>query len=217
MSVLHIPILVANFKDLTYGDFTLKLEQLANILEPHPAFNNYPEWVSGPLQFRQHAEAMRVAGSAAEQDETKEAEREAARAKGEKAVYFTAQYLVMFADHHQDPTMLQTVGMDLKAKSGSRDNKKALPLKPTKFIVTVMKNMLVYVIVNHGFEKGGIEVQIAEAEPTKESSWRTLDHYYSCRFEIRGLESVKRYYIRVRFKNAAGAGPWSDVETFVVD
>ena len=217
MSAPHIPILEANFKDLSYGDFTLKLQQLANILEPHPAFRDHPDWVSGPLQLRQHAEAMRVAGSAAEQDETKEAEREEARAKGEKAVYFMAQYIVMFADHHQDPTMLQNAGMDLKAKSGSRDTKKALPLKPTKFTATAGKNGVVDVVVNHGFEKGGVEFQVAEDEPAKEASWRTHDHYYSCRFAVRGLESVKRYYIRVRFKNAAGAGPWSDIEIVVVN
>lgn len=217
MVVPHIPLLDVNYKDLSYGDFILKLEQLANTLEPHPAFKDAPPWVSGPIQFRQHAEAMRVAGSAAEQDEAKEAKQEAARANGQKAIHFSAQYLVMFADHHQAPDMLQNVGMDQKTKGGSRDIKKSLPFKPTKFAVTAGKNGVVHVLVNHGFEKGGVEVQICEGDPTREGSWRTHDHYYSCRFEIMGLESVKKYYLRVRFKNAAGAGPWSDVETVVVN
>lgn len=217
MVIPYIPTLDVNYKDLSNGDFILKLEQLANTLDPHPAFKDPPPWVSGPIQFRQYAQAMRVAASAAEQDEATAAEQEAARANAQKALYFSAQFLVMFADHHQAPDMLQIVGVAQKTRGGSRDMKKSLPSKPTKFSATAEKSGVVLVLVNHGFEKGGIEVQICAGDPTTEASWRTYDHYYACRFEIKGLESVKKYYLRVRFKNAAGAGPWSDVETVVVN
>ena len=216
MTIPFIPTLDVNFKDLSYGDFILKLEQLAKSMDPHPAFRDAPVWVTGPLQLRQYAEAMRAAGSAAEQDEVTAAEQEAARANAQKALYFWAQFMVMFADHHQAPDMLQIAGVDQKTRGGSRDNKKSLPSKPTKFTATAGKDGVVHVLVNHGFEKGGVEVQICEGDPSQEGSWRTYDHYYSCKFDIKGLDSVKKYYLRVRFKNSAGAGPWSDVETVVV-
>ena len=72
------------------------------------------------------------------------------------------------------------------------------------------------VSVSNRPNKGSVEVQVNEVSPASEESWRRLGNYYECRFTARGLDSVKKYYVRVRFDSSAGSGPWSEVIPVVV-
>ena len=207
-----------NFKELSDGDFILKLKSLGILFDVHPAYQtSVPVWVPGGGHFRRHADNLEQAVAAAATDKSKDEERIGIREQGAKAINFASSYVAMYAAHHQDPGALLNLGLELKHKTYNRDASKKLPLKPTKFSAKDdegVGNMVAF--VNNGFGKGSVQLQITDQEPQDEASWRTVGHFYKCRMEVKGLEPVKRYYLRARFRNAAGNGPWSDVISLVV-
>ena len=206
-----------NFKFLSDGDFILKLNSLADVCDGHPAYKGgVPECIPGGPQFRECAEQLTHAVAAAERDKAKEGEKVAVRAKGERKITHAAQFLVMYSYHNDDPTLLHNVGLELKHKAHSSGSK-ALPKKPSKFRVTNGKvSGGIVALSNNGFGKGSIELQITDGDPTDEARWRTLDFFYGCKMEVNGLEPVKKYHFRSRFRNAAGYGPWSEIVVLVV-
>lgn len=211
--------LETNLKDLSHGDYALKLKYLANLFDNHRAYQgtNLPPWIHGGQHLREHADLIIEAIEAAEQDKSKEEEILAAREKSDRSLNFAVQYVTMYSDHHNDPTCLGGLGLEYKHKIYNKE--KRLPEQPTKLIAKNEEGAGdVVLFTNNGFgQKGSIEVQINDGDPADEASWRTWDHYFNCKIEIKGLEQVKKYYFRVRFKNSAGYGPWSKVVALVVN
>lgn len=210
--------LETNLRSLSDGDFLLKLRYVAGVFDSHPAYQTgLPEWIHGAQQLRQHADLMNEAIEVATKDKSKEAEIAAAREKCARSLNFAVQYVTMFADHKNDLSLLENLGLEFKHKNYTKERK--LPEKPIKLIVKNEEGVGdIIIFTNSGFGlKGGVEVQINDGNPAEESSWRTYDYYFSCRIEIKGLEPVKKYYFRVRFKNGAGYGPWSEPVSLVVN
>lgn len=210
--------LETNLKWLSDGDFVLKLRYVAGVFDSHPAYQiGLPAWIHGAQQLREHADLMNEAIEAANRDKSKEVEIAAAREKCARSLNFAVQYVTMFADHQKDPKLLENLGLEFKHKIYAKEKK--LPEMPTKLVVRNEKGVGdIVIFTNSGFgQKGGTEVQINERNPADEVSWKTYDHYFKCKIEIKGLEPVKKYYFRVRFKNGAGYGPWSEVVSLVVN
>jgi hypothetical protein len=210
--------LETNLKNLTDGDFLLKLRYVAGVFDSHPAYQiGLPEWIYGAQQLREHADLMNQAIEAATKDKSKEAEIAVARDKCARSLHYAVQYVAMFANHRNDPSLLENLGLEFKHKIYAKEKK--LPEMPTKLVAKNEEGAGdVLVITNNGIgQKGSIELQINDKEPADESSWKTLDTYFNCRMEIKALEPIRKYYFRVRFRNAVGYGPWSKVVGLVVN
>lgn len=210
--------LQTGFKTDTDGDLIVRLRHMAVIFDGLDAYKTeIPPWIPGGKQFREHADRLEEVVNLPGSDKTKEEERIAVRERSVRTVNLAVQYVTMYSEHHNDPTLLEKLGLEVKQRNYSRDRK--LPGKVEKFIVKDDSENTGAIVIhlNNGFgTKGSAELQITEGDPTDEASWRTVDHYFTCKIVVKGLEPVKRYHLRARFKNPAGSGPWSDVANVVV-
>lgn len=210
--------LQTGFKDDTDGDVIIRLRHLAVIFDGLDAYKTeLPPWIPGGKQFREHADKLEEVVNLPGSDKAKEEERIAVREKSVRTVNLAVQYVTMYSEHHNDPSLLENLGLEVKHRNYSRD-----PRLPEKVERLIVKDDLenpgaIMVQVNNGFgKKGSLEFQITDGDPANEASWRTVDHYFTCKFDVKGLEPVKRYHVRARFKTAAGNGAWSDVANIVV-
>lgn len=210
--------LETDLKFLSHGDFVVRLKNFAVTLEGHPALQNAPPCVPGPLHFRDYADRLTIAiAAAANGDKQKEKEREALREEAQRSLTFTGQFIVMFSTYSKDPTMLQTSGLELKQRTHSRAPLNSLPRQATKFTATNGEAPGTAILtVNKEPHMGSVELQATSADPNIEAEWYTLVKSYTCRTEAKGLDSVKRYYFRARFENALGVGPWSHIVSLIV-
>ncbi len=211
-------ILQTSFKDDTDGDLIVRVRHMANILDNLDAYKTeLPPWIPGGKQFREHADRLEEVVNLPGSVKTKEEERIAVREETVKTVNFAVQYITMYSTHINDPSLLENLGLEVKHKTYSRNRK--LPGKVEKLIAKddAEKSGAIVIQVNNGIgKKGSVELQITEGDPTDEASWRIVDYYFTCKFHVEGLEPVRRYHLRARFKNSEGNGPWSDVATVVV-
>lgn len=53
---------------------------------------------------------------------------------------YTTQYIVMFADHHNDSTMLSTLGVDLKTRHNTKTRRHTPPPSPSHLIVRICRS-----------------------------------------------------------------------------
>ncbi|HBG06744.1 MAG: hypothetical protein A2075_14615 [Geobacteraceae bacterium GWC2_58_44] len=212
-------ILDTNFSGLSTGDFILLMHIFADKIAVHPSFTGpCPEYVSGSEKLMHLAEQLFVLDrAAAGHDKDKMAEKKALRAESEQRLTFNANHLVMLSQHRKEPELLLNAGYELKHKSYSRSTSIPLPGVPTKF--TVKNGSVpgtVIATVNRPQNFRSVELQYTEADPLAEASWRSMEIFYQCRMERKGLDSVKKYHFRARYQNAAGTGPWSAIVTLVV-
>jgi len=204
----------SHLKDLSDGDLALQLEMSGDILEDHQAYKgkDLPPWIVGAAHLRGHAVELKHASAAAKQEENKVSPRlVAAREKGIQGLMFAYQYVVMFAAHANDPTLLDNIGLETRHRSYARGALRK-PEKPVKFMVKHTDSSgSIYAFVNSWEGKGSVELQICEGDPADEASWRTLNIFHSCRMRASGLEPAKRCYFRARILNNAGKSPWSEI------
>ena len=208
-----------HLKDLSDGDLALQLEMMADVLDDHEAYRdqNLPPCITGPPHLREHAAELKHAAAAAKQDESKDPGRlAAARENGIQGINFAAQYVVMFSVHAKNPALLDSLGLETRHRSYTKEAVKK-PGDVTKFIVKhtgVTGSISAY--VNNWEGKGSVELQICEGNPADEASWRTLNIFHSCRMRVNGLEPAKRCYFRARLRNDLGNGPWSEVVELII-
>ena len=209
----------SHLKDLSDGDLALQLEMSADIFEDHQAYKgkDLPPWILGAADLRGHAVELKHASAAAKQEENKVSPRlVAAREKGIQGLMFAYQYVVMFAAHANDPTLLDNIGLETRHRSYARGALRK-PEKPVKFMVKHTDSSgSIYAFVNSWEGKGSVELQICEGDPADEASWRTLNIFHSCRMRASGLEPAKRCYFRARILNNAGKSPWSEVVELII-
>ena len=207
-----------DFSDRSDGDLILTFRDFAVRCERHPAFRNgYPECVPGPPRYVNFAESLTQLVMTGPQDKNTEQQKLAIREMGARCMTFTAQYVVMFSHHHNDPSLLNDLGLELVRRATYKKERQAPPA-PSKFQVKDLPEEpgAISVSVSNRPSKGSIEVQVNEVSPTSDESWRRLGNYYECRFTARGLGSVKKYWVRARFDTSSGPGPWSEVIAVVV-
>lgn len=214
-------MLDTNFGGLSTGAFILRMKAVADTIENHPYFaGDCPEYVSKSDKLRQLIELLAVADRHAAEDGGKKqkAQKKAVRAESEQRLTFNAHHLTMLALHRKEPEMMLNAGYELKQKNSYHRNiNLGVPEKPERFSV---KNGPVsgtaIATISRPQVLGSILVQITEADPLVESSWRDLEKFYTCRMEMKGLDPVKKCHFRARYENAGGIGPWSSVVTLVV-
>ena len=206
-----------DLSNMSDGDVILAFKDFASHCERHPAFKSgFPSCVPGPPLYYDLAESMTQIVMGGPQDKIAEQQKQEIRYRGARSMTFTSQYIVMFADHHNAPSMVNELGLELVRRPAYKKGRQIPPM-PSKFQVKDAEEPgAIHISVSNRPSKGSVEVQVNEVSPSSQESWRRLGNYYECRFISRGLDSVKRYYVRVRFETSAGPGPWSEVLTIVV-
>lgn len=206
-----------NFTGLSHGDVIFALLDFADRCERHPAFlDGAPACVPGPPLYRELAHDLSATVSAGIIDQGSLAEIARLRNKGQRCMTLTGNYIVIFSDHHNDPGMLHSLGLKLKKRVYRKPTQPPLPVVKKYSVTDLAEPGTVLVKVPNRPRNGSIQVQVSEGGPLEEGSWRRIGNFYTCRFEVKGLDPVKRYHFRIRFESAAGTGPWSQVLTVVV-
>ncbi|HBA87808.1 MAG TPA: hypothetical protein DCZ75_07390 [Geobacter sp.] len=207
----------SSLKKLSDGDLIQQTFSFAERIKNHDAFQNLQEHVPGYDRFTNLGVALQKTSEAARYgDRLLEAEKERIREEIIRCFIFACQHAVMVATHRNAPSMLE-IGIEQKQRAYSRSVTHSLPAMPQKLILK-KGNRPGMVVATVGKESGvgSIELQFTD-NPGDESSWKSLERYYNCRMEVSGLDSVKRYYFRVRYHNSVGSGPWSAVVSIVVE
>lgn len=212
---MPVPKFDINFLLLTDGDLIQKTISFADRVRGHPAFQDIQEHVPGYDRLMDLAgKLQRVSYAAQFKDTRAVAERDKIREEIITSFTFAGQHAVMVATHRNDPSLLD-IGLEQKQRAYSKPNLK-LPRQARK---VTAKNIAppgtIVIYVSKCPEMKSIEVQITD-DPSNEDSWRNLEMSYNCRIIESGLDLVKRYYIRARFHNSVGYGPWSKVIDIVV-
>jgi len=183
----------------------------ATLQEAHPFHSvNWPDWVPGASNFRQHAAVLSSTGKAAEnKDRGKVKERDQEHADTLLSISLNANYIVMRSIHEKDESLLHNVGYVLKNKTkksnGTSISNTPLALKiktgPDPGSVTVR------------FEKdmaaGSYQLQICKGEPVGEESWGDQAYYKGRRVTVSNLDRASWYYFRVRSHGNNTTSPWS--------
>lgn len=118
----------------------------------------------------------------------------------------------------KDPTVYIRASMDKLMSPGSTPAQRQQRISPKNFDV---KNGAE---VGQAYAKAGgasyyrsYEVYYSLGDPSNESNWQYLAVYATAsKMELKGLESGKMYWFRVRGVARNGPGPWSDPKGLVV-
>jgi len=214
---MHVEQFYIDVSDLSDGDLILKFRDFGRRCGEHLAFKeDAPACVPGPAHYMELADDMTLVLEGGLDGKQKEADALAIREKGVRFMTFSTQYIVMFSHHHNDPTMLTTLGMELKSRTHKKAPQSAVPPRPELSVKDDSESGTVSVTVNNRPRKGSIELQVTEGSPYDEASYRRVGNFYECRFKAKGLEPVKKCHFRCRFDAPAGPGPWSEIVTVVV-
>lgn len=210
---------VIDLNKFSDGDLILFFRSFSECCQEHLAFRDgAPACVPGPSHYLELADSLTRAVTAGLQDKQNEEERQAIRDKAVRSITFTTQYIVMFSDHHNDPSLLSDLGgVELQRRKRDKKAHQTLPPMPSRIqLKDLPEPGAIHISVSNRPNKGSVEVQVNEVSPTDEASWKRLGNFYACRFPAKGLDSVKKYYVRVRFDTTIGPGPWSEIQTIVV-
>lgn len=212
------PFDFTGLRDLSDGDLALCGETLADHLEEHPAYKGQDVviCIPGPVVLREHSQQVKQASNAARQDPSKEPLRLAARDRMIQSIKFSCQYVVMYATHTNDPSLLDGIPVNRTHKA-PRTTTVKLPKKFDKFRVSHGdKSGAVKAYVNSWEGKGSVDTQVSYGDPASEESWQALKMSHYCHFAVEGLEPARRAYFRARLMNDAGIGPWSEVVELII-
>ncbi|MBU5611680.1 hypothetical protein [Geomonas azotofigens] len=189
----------------------------AGRIRGHAAFQDVPEHVPVADTFESLADVLGQKSNAAKYgDKLMAEERDKAREEIFTKLTFACQHSVMVATHRKDPTLMD-VGFDLSHRVyTTKPATASLPGQPSKVELKFgpKGSGIFYVLVNRVPGMGSVEVQYTDS-PNDESSWTSAERSYKCKIELK-LDLVKRYYIRARYHNNAGYGPWSSVVDIVL-
>ncbi|GFO53992.1 hypothetical protein GMSM_09990 [Geomonas sp. Red276] len=216
-------VIDTNFRKQTYPEYYTTLNQLADALENHEAYNDgRPDFVPGSDRLRQHVAAMKEVGVGADRgDSLLKEKRQALREESEIDVDACVSYLRILAMGKRDPTMLHTFSLPIKGNQPKSVRKAGSPQQiEIRIAVKHMKKVSGGIVIEgkHIRNGGPYLLQLCKGEPTSEESWfNPGGHYQSCKkIELRDLEPANRYYIRLRTDGPGGPGPWSQPVSIIV-
>lgn len=174
-------------------------------------FKDHPEWVAGPLRFRQHASALSQKEEAAKYKDTQAMkERDLERMATLESINNNACYVIMWARHQNDETILHHVGHEVKEKTKRVHAPASVSAQPLK--VTVKRGDQpgsVVLSVERDPGAGIYQVQLCKGVPTGEDSWQNLGNFRKVRIFISDLERAGWYYFRIRSIGDNETSPWS--------
>lgn len=201
---------------LSDGDLMQETHSFAETIRGHEAFKNLQEHVPGADRFDTLEGKLGTASEAAKHgDKRKGEERDNIREEIIRSFTFACQHAVMVATYRNDPSLMD-IGLELKHRSYAKPATATPPGQPTKVNLSSgpKGSGIAFVTVNKIAGMKSVEVQYTE-NPNDESSWLSAERSYTCKIQLK-LDLVKRYYVRVRFHNSAGYGPWSAVVDIVL-
>ncbi|TGU74807.1 hypothetical protein E4633_04925 [Geomonas terrae] len=202
---------------LSDGDLMQEARTFGGRLRGHAAFQNVGPHVPVGDTFDTLADALGEKSNAAKGGGKRMVEdRDKARENIFTAFTFAGQHSVMVATHENNPSLMD-IGYELRHRTyTSKPATTILPGQPGKVDLKPgpKGSGIFYVVVNKCQGMGSLEVQYTD-NPNDESSWKSAERSYRCKVELKG-ELVKRYYIRTRYHNNAGYGPWSAVVDIVL-
>ncbi|MBJ6752711.1 hypothetical protein [Geomonas anaerohicana] len=208
---------LSSLTKLSDGDLIHEVRTFAGRIRGHAAFQDVGKHVPVAETFDSLADLLGQKSNAAKHgDKLMAEERDNTREEIFMKVTFACQHSVMFATYHKDPSLMD-VGYDLSHRVyTTKPATASVPGQPTKVELKPgpKGSGIYYVLVNKVAGMGSLEVQFTET-PNDESSWKSAERAYKCKVEMKG-DLVKRYYIRARYHNSAGYGPWSSVVDIVL-
>ncbi|MBJ6802722.1 fibronectin type III domain-containing protein [Geomonas propionica] len=201
-----------HFADMNHHQLIGWLLDAATKQEQHPYHStNTPDWVAGPVRFREHAAALSQKEEAAKyKDILAMKERDLERTAILESIHFNASYIIMRARHENDESLLQNVGHELKEKTKrthASTSVTRLPLKVTAKRGDQPGSMVLTIERDPG--AGVYEVQYCKGAPTSEQSWQPLGNFKKVRIFVPDLERSGWYYFRVRSHGDNETSPWS--------
>jgi hypothetical protein len=210
--------LIITFSPLSGPDFLTKAGTIVAALRGNPDFPEpwppqVPTFAQLETAYNGYRDAMHAA---ANRDRIKIAERDSAREVLTGILRNIAGYLEVLAQG--DTKKLVGTGYDLRKDITRGTGVGPLPA-PTEFRVKrseISGKLLVHAAGVAG--AASYEVDLAEGDPTAETSWRDAGTFAACsHIEIPGLTPGKIYWVRLRAIGSSGPGPWTDsVSTMVV-
>jgi hypothetical protein len=135
-----------------------------------------------------------------------------------KALRFNARQVTTVSQHHNDPTLLYDAGYDFKPQPAAKGKVNLVDLLPElEAKLGPVEGSIILIFKNRPTPKAIIEAQIS-CTPDDEQSWRSHGEgtYNSSRAELRGLEPVKKTYIRARYHENGAVGRWSAPISIIV-
>lgn len=215
---MSLDLLDTNLSGPSNGDFILR-RTIADKLEVHLGFREFPEHVPGPARLRELTEQFKKAVDAAANHELQMvAEKKAIRAETEQAQSITAYHVVMVSIYKKDPNVLLNTGWELKRRTAWGKNASSGNLAaPSTFKVkhgTVSGTVIA--TVNRAQGTASTELQMTEGDPSVESLWSSLGRFSQRRIKAKSLELTKRIHFRARFHRAGAVGPWSPIVSLII-
>jgi len=207
---------ITRLAGLSDGDLIQEARSFAETIRGHRAFQNLQEQVPGADRFDTLSGILGTTSDAAKYgDKLKGVDRDNIREEILRSFTFACQHAVMMATYLNDPSLLN-IGFEMQQRSYGKSSTTSLPGQPNKVKLKggPKGSGFVFVTVNKIAGMGSVEVQYTE-NPNDESSWVSAERSYKCKIQLK-LDLVKRYYIRVRYHNSAGYGPWSAVVDIVL-
>ena len=142
-------------------------------------------------------------------------------AKGIQALDFNAQHINMLSVYLNDPSILDA-GYPMMQAGVGKTKVSLLDLVPkldAKYLYANKDIVTETVVLLIGRERSNAVVELVVSEnPNDETSWRRVGEgtYNQSRVELRGLESAKRLYFRVRYHEKGAVGHWSPIVSILI-
>jgi hypothetical protein len=213
----------ANFNNLSLNDFIVQMHHHADKSEHHPSFqDDAPEYVTRPQRIRELAGNLEKSrDEALGGDKAKAAEKKAQWDAGKLAMEKNAYHAALISVHRNDPSVITDCGFEAKHKNVAKPTVNlldAIPEISVKHIMVAGRIVpeSVAVVIKRLKNTANVELQITDGDPNLESSWRSLGVRNKSRIELKGLESAKKIYLRVRYHEDGGNGRWSQVVSIIV-
>jgi len=208
------------YRESPVNDLIVFTNHAADKGETHPAFQgSVSAYVTLPPQLREIAVSLSAArDAAASHDDDRMAEQKALMEAAVRALDRNSYHIILFADHHKDPSLLSTAGYEMKPPKTGKVKLNLLDLIPglsVKHLKGVTGALLVY--LTRATSDASVELQMTET-PEDEGSWHRVGegNYNRSRFEIRGYQPARRIYLRARYHEAGAVGGWCPPVSIIV-
>jgi len=209
-----------NYRDCPVNDLIVFTYHAADKGETHLAFQGpVSDYVTLPPQLRQIADALGVArDAAASHDDDRVAEQKALMESTVRALDRNSYHIILFADHHKDPSLLPNGGYEMKPPKVVKGKVNLLDLIPglrVKHLEGVTGALVVYLA--RAKSDASVELQMTET-PENEGSWQRVSegNYNRSRFELRGYQPARRIYLRARYHEGGAVGAWCTSVSIIV-
>jgi hypothetical protein len=220
MTIPELDLLEYNVSGLGINDMVVKLGTVADLVSAHAGYQNLPDEVPGPPQFRALAGELHQADQdAVNKDRLKLALRAEKHKDSAVSLTMFGQFAVMRAIKNKDTSYLDNIGFERKKKNVKNKTAHNGPLGAPGSFAVLHGPVSGSVVFRVGRLAGAAhyDVHSCLGDPNNEDSWSLAATFVNTRnMRIDGLEPGKVYQFRVRCLGASGFGPWSNIVKIIV-